>query len=234
MAAKADAQKKNDELTLNEQISELIQKNRKRFLFGLAAVVVILAAFVIVNTVREKILSNALSQVDEFSRKYEELKPYIGSTDPNDIIKQLEAIVLLEELSTFESKRSGFAAARAYNISASIHADQKNWALAEEAWSKAANAARKSYLAPLSLYNAAVAAEEQGNIDSAIALYARALNYGTSFPSAARAQFSVGRLEESRSNRNAALEAYRNLLNNWPSDPVWPNLAQSRILVLTE
>jgi tetratricopeptide (TPR) repeat protein len=112
--------------------------------------------------------------------------------------------------------------------------DQKNWVAAEEKWLKAAEAAPKSYLAPIAVYNAAVAAEEQGNVESAIAFYSRAAGFGDSFPAAARAQFSVGRLEESRNNKDSAVEAYRNLLAKWPNEPVWPNLAQNRLLVLSD
>ena len=234
MASKAETKTKNDELDISVKIGEFIQKNRKGFLIGLIAVIVILAGFIIISAVRDKLLSNALGKVDGFSQKYDELKEYLGSEDPENLLKQAEIIILLEELSTFEGSNSGFAAARAYNLSGNIYADMKNWSLAEEAWSNAAKVAAKSYLAPVSLYNAAVAAEEQGNIDSAIALYARALDYGNTFSSAARAQFSIGRLEESRSNIDAAIVAYRNLLSKWPDDEVWSNLAQSRILVLTD
>lgn len=235
MAAKADGQKKNDELTLNERITQFIQKNRFRLFIGLGAIIVILVGFLIATTIREKLTSNALSKVYDFERKYEELKSAIESAeDAEAVLKQIELLVLVDNLKTFQNKNSGFPAARAYGISASIDADQKRWAEAEEAWTKAAKAAGKSYLAPVSLYNAAVAAEEQGKTMEAIALYNRALGYGSAFPSAARAQFSVGRLEESLGNRDAALEAYRNLLSQWPSDPVWPNLAQSRILVLSD
>jgi tetratricopeptide (TPR) repeat protein len=111
---------------------------------------------------------------------------------------------------------------------------QKNWISAEIKWVKAAEAAARSYLAPIAIYNAAVAAEEQGNIETAIAHYSRAAGFGDSFASAARAQFSVGRLEESRSNKDSAITAYKILLARWPNDPVWPNLAQNRLLILSD
>jgi tetratricopeptide (TPR) repeat protein len=233
MAAKTDTQNR-DELTINERIGELIRKNRIRLLVCLAAIILVIAGFVIISVVREKVQSNALSKVDAFSRRYEDLKADLSGTDAPDISQQLELGVLLIEIDEFEKKNSGFAAARAYSISASISMDQKNWKTAEEKWLKAAEAAPKSYLAPIAIYNAAVASEEQGNIELAIAHYSRAASYGDSFPAAARAQFSVGRLEESRSNKDSAIEAYRNLLARWPNEPVWPNLAQNRLLILSD
>ena len=233
MATREASQSKNEELSFNEKLSEFINKNRKSLLIGLIAIFVVLAGFIITSVVRGKLLSNALSELDGFSRKYAELKPYISNEDSDDIIKQVELLVLLEELTAFQSKNSGFPLARAYSMSADIFAEQKRWAEAEEAWLNAAIAASKTYLASISFFNAAVASEEQGNIDSAIAHYTKALDSGDNFPSAARAQFSIGRLEESRNNKDAALEAYGDVLNKWPNDPVWSNLAQSRILVMS-
>jgi tetratricopeptide (TPR) repeat protein len=233
MAAKPDTQS-NDEASFSEKISELIQRNRMQLLVGLAAIVLVIAAFVIVSVASEKSQSDALSKVDAFNRKYEKLKTSLSGGEALDVSQQLELGILLVEVTEFEKKNSGFAAARAYSIDASINMDQKNWGAAEEKWLKAAETAPKSYLAPIAVYNAAVAAEEQGNIESAIAYYSKAAGFGDSFPAAARAQFSVGRLEESRSNRDSAIEAYRNLLAKWPNETIWPNLAQNRLLVLSD
>jgi len=233
MAAKLDTQSK-EELSLSDKIGETIQRNRMQLLVVLAAIVLVIAAFIVISVAREKIQSNALSKVDALNRSYERLKTSLSSGEPLDVSRQVELAVLLTELTEFESNNSGFAAARAYSINASINMDQKNWETAEEKWLKAAEAAPKTYLAPIAVYNAAVAAEEQGKIDSAIAHYSRAAGFGDSFPAAARAQFSVGRLEESRNNMDSAIEAYRNLLAKWPNEPVWPNLAQNRLLALSD
>jgi len=233
MAVKPDTLER-DELTLNEKIGEFIQRNRMRLLVGLVAIALIVAGFIIVSVVREKNLSNALSKVDELNHRYESLKASLLSDEEMSVSKSSELAVLMADIAIFENKNSGFAAARAYTISANIYMDQKNWGAAEEKWVKASEAAPKSYLAPIAIYNAAVAAEEDGNIETAIAHYTKAAGFGDSFPSAARAQFSVGRLEESRNNRDSAVAAYRNLLAKWPNDSVWPNLAQNRLIVLSD
>jgi tetratricopeptide (TPR) repeat protein len=230
----ADTQKKNEELTINERLGDFLQKNRKILLSVLACLAVILIGFTVVFSIRDRVRAKALSQVDAFNRRYDALKSFINSEEPVDDSKQEEISALQEELAVFASKKSGYAAARAYGISADIYADQKKWAEAEKAWSASAKAAGKSYLGPVSVFNAAVAAEEQGNIESAIELYTKAIDFGNVFPAAARAQFSVGRLQESLNNREAAIEAYRNIVSKWPGDPVWSNLAQSRIVVLSD
>jgi tetratricopeptide (TPR) repeat protein len=234
MAATADAHKKEEVVTVTEKVSDFIQKNRKILFIALIAIVVVLAGFITIITVREKLLERALSQVDEFSRSYETLRVPSDSDDPYIVSRMGEIAVLLVNIEGFAARNSGFAAARAYSLAANIHWDQNNRDEAERAWLDAAKAAGKNYLAPVSLYNAAIAAEERGDIETAIAHYKSALEHGDVFPSAVRAQFSIGRLEESRNRKDAAIEAYRNVLNGWPNDPIWPNLAQSRLLVLSE
>ena len=223
----------NDELSITEKLNEFLQKNRIKLVIGLAAVLVILAGFVIFNVVSDKIKSNAFTAIDDLNRRYEALKPLIGS-ETDSASGEADITALLEDLDGFSKKNSGFAAARSYSLMAGIYWDKKNWAEAEKAWSASAKAAGKSYLAPVSLYNAAMAAEEQGDINSAIDLLNSALGYGSDFPAAAKAQFSIGRLEESRDNKSAALEAYHTLVSKWPGDQVWANLAQNRIIVLSE
>jgi tetratricopeptide (TPR) repeat protein len=111
--------------------------------------------------------------------------------------------------------------------------ERKDWGEAEKAWTNSAKSAGKSYLAPVSLFNAAVAAEEQGNPARAISLYIESIAHESDFPGAARAQFAVGRLYESQGDNEAALEAYRVIPTKWVSETTWVNLAQSRIIVLS-
>ena len=235
--AAVGTQKKEEVVTITERVTDFIQKNRRVLFIGLIVIVVVLAGFITVVTVRDKLQESALGQVDEFSRQYEAIRidPDIDySDDPYIVTRMGEVAVLLVNIEGFAARNSGFAAARAYNLAANIHWDQNNRDEAERAWLDAAKAAGKNYLAPVSFYNAAVAAEERGDIETAIAHYRSALEHGNVFPSAVRAQFSIGRLEESRNRTDAAIEAYRNVLNNWPNDPLWPNLAQSRILALSD
>ena len=222
-----------EELTIVERLNDFIQKNRINLLVGLIAILVILAGVVIFMTVGDKMKAASFSKISAFDRRYEELRPFIGSDEAEAVSKQADVTALLDELNAFARKNSGFVAARAYYTSANIFWDEKNWPEAEIAWNSCAEAAGKSYLAPIALFNAASAAEEQGNIDTAIAFLNRAMDYGNEFPAAAKAQFSIGRLEESRNNRSAAIEAYNTLLGKWPGDQIWANLAQSRLIFLS-
>jgi len=232
MPAASDS--KAEKMNVAEKINDFIQKNRSKLLASLVAAIIIMLGIVVFITVRNRLISAALAKVDAFNSRYEELKVYISGDDPDSALKQADVDTLLDDITAFASKNSGFAAARAYAISAGIYWERKDWAEAEKAFTASAEKGAKTYLAPASLYNAAAAAEESGSIEAALDLYKRSIDFGTNFPAAARAQFSIGRLEESRNNRDAALAAYNTLVSRWPNDPVWANLAQSRIIVLLE
>jgi tetratricopeptide (TPR) repeat protein len=224
---------KSEKINAGEALSEFIQRNRRGLVVCLAVIIAAVIGAVAAFSIRDTMRTKALSAVEEYVRRYEALRIYITSEEPADESKKAEVTTLLEELAAFEGRNSGYAAARASAVSAGIYGDQKNWAEAEKAWTSAARAAAKTYLEPVALFNAAAAAEEQGNNAGAIDLYKQAVSRGDIFPAAARAQFAVGRLQEAQGLKDAALEAYRAVVAGWPGDPVWANLAQSRIIVLS-
>ncbi|MDR3173147.1 MAG: tetratricopeptide repeat protein [Treponema sp.] len=215
----------NKEYSLDDRVNNFIRDNRRKILICLGTVVIVLAAFVAAVTIRNKLWEGAISRVEDFTRRYEELRFNItGEANAEPVA------ALLAELSAFAPKHSGYPGSRAYTLIAGIHGDKKEWAEAEQAWRDAAKKAGKIYLAPVALFNAAAAAEEQGKIAEAIALYTECLSMADLFPSSPRAQFAIGRLEEKQGNKENALEAYRTLRTNWPNDTLWRNLAQSRII----
>jgi predicted negative regulator of RcsB-dependent stress response len=225
MAATEDKQEKR---SFGDALADFIRNNRRQLLISLVVILVTVVGFIAGYAVRSSLREKANIAVDDFERRYEVLV-----IDINEPEKAEDTQALLDELNSFAEKTSGHAGARAYALDASIHAEQKNWALAESAWRSSAKKAGKSYLAPVSLFNAAVAAEEQGNLDQAIALYAESVSHVSGFPAAARAQFAIGRLRESQGDTQAALEAYKLIQEKWAKESSWINLAQSRIIVLS-
>jgi tetratricopeptide (TPR) repeat protein len=227
MAATLEKVEQKENTGINEKINSFLQKNRKSLVVGMGGILVLLIAFIAVLTIRDTLQAKAIGAVEDFTRRYEVLV-----IDLNEPDKAEEVQALLDELSAFAEKNRGYASARSYSLIAGIHAEKKDWSGAETAWTNAAKAASKTYLASVFLFNAAVAAEEQGNISGAIELYTQALDLADIFPAAPRVQFSIGRLQETQKNNEAALEAYRAVINNWPDETVWTNFAQSRILVI--
>jgi tetratricopeptide (TPR) repeat protein len=229
MANTNTREKKEKEIvSFTDVLVEFIRKNRKALIITIIACAVILVGVAAGFGIRDNIVSRNISQVEALGERYEELR-----FDINESEREADVQALLDDLNALASKAGGFAGARSYSLIAAIHADRKNWAEAEEAWVLSAQKGAKGYLGPVSWFNAAVAAEEAGNVEGAIAHYNAAIAFADSFPGASRAQFAIGRLEEGRGDREAALEAYRTLIEKWPFDTVWISLANSRIIALT-
>ncbi|MDR3191815.1 MAG: tetratricopeptide repeat protein [Treponema sp.] len=224
----AATEEKNEKRGLSEALADFIQNKRRELLIAMAAILVVTAGFIVGYAVRSWLREKATGAVEEFARRYEVLV-----IDINEPEKAGDVQALLDELDGFANKNSGYAGARASSLAASIYAEQKNWPLAESAWRNSAKKAKNSYLAPVSLFNAAVAAEEQGNLEAAIELYAESAAHVSGFPAAARAQFAIGRLRESQGDAQAALEAYQLIPEKWSNESAWINLAQSRIILLS-
>ena len=104
------------------------------------------------------------------------------------------------------------------------------WKGAKEAWLAAASAGSKSYIAGLCYFNAAVCADELGSQDEAVELFTKASEL-ENFGMKPRTLFNIGRIEEQRSRKEAALEAYEKLVGSYPND-TWALLAKSRIIAL--
>jgi tetratricopeptide (TPR) repeat protein len=212
----------SQESAAEDIVAGFIRNNRKPLFALLAVIAAGIIGFVAAYTVRDALSKKAIARVDEYARRVQEL----GGADST------EADALLEELNAFAPGSFGYAAAKAYSLAAGLYAERKDWAKAEEAWLASSQKAPKTFFAPFSLYNAAVAAEEQGNLDNAVDYHLKCIEYGGLNPAAARSQFSIGRIRESQNNREAALEAYRKVIESWPDDATWANLAQSRIIGL--
>ena len=219
---------KTEKLSTSDKINEFIQKNRKILLFSLVGLLVVIIALAAFFAVRDRVATQAFTAVDAFEQRYNALR---YSSEPGNWNADL--VILRDEIAVFAKKNSGFAAARAYTLIAGMYESHREWAEAEKAWTSAAVSASKTYFGPVAYFNAAVAAEEHGNYESAINLYGKAMEYGAGFPSAPRAQFSIGRIYEMRGDSRSALLTYQALVGKWPSDQIWVNLAQSRILALS-
>jgi tetratricopeptide (TPR) repeat protein len=223
------AQNKIEEPVTADKITGFIQKNRKLIFTFLAVIAVLLAGCVVFFTVNDNIRKKSISKVEEMEERFNALIEKIND-QAQAPVSDIQS--LLDELKLFARGKSGYAPAKAWSLAAQIHSEKKEWARAEEAWIAAAKAGAKTYLGPISLFNAAVCAEEQNKKENAIELYKECAASPVSFPQAPRAQISVGRLYEELGNTQAAIEAYRQVLIKWSYITVWTNLAHSRIIAL--
>ena len=210
-----------------DKINDFVQRNRKGIFLILGIIVFLIAGSVVFLSLKDYLQKKAIAEVEELDLRFTELRS--GGTVENANADDIKT--LLADINAFAKNKSGYAGGKAWSIIAMIYSDRKEWPEAEDAWLSAAKAGNKTYLAPAAYFNAAVAAEEQGKLEQAIELLNRCVSH-PSFPSAPRAQFSIGRLNEQLNNFPAAIEAYRAVMINWPHITVWANLAHSRIAAL--
>jgi len=220
-------QNKTENLKLADKITDFIQRNRKGIFIVTGTIVFLFIGFVVYLSVSDYLNKKYIAAVEELSRRYEEITVKI---DDEPFASDIEE--LISDSKDFAANKKGLPAGKAWSIAANIYSERKEWPQCEEAWQKAAAAANKSYLGPIALFNAAAAAQEQGKYEQAIEYLEECVGHKFEFPSAPRAQFSIGSLYERLDNYPAALEAYREVLIKWPDLPVWQELARSRIAAL--
>ena len=157
----------------------------------------------------------------------------VATNTETDESTKAELEALRGDLQTFAEGTRGYAGAKAWSLVGTIYAKEKKWADAENAFEQSAAKGAKTHLAGPSLFNAGVAAEEGGNIAKAVDYFTRSAGAPASIIGA-RAQFSIGRLQETQGDKEAARLAYRKVVEDYPdtSGEIWRNLAQSRLIVL--
>ena len=219
---------KEEEKTFTQKLSDFIGKHRVVFIsIGAAIVAVLLTAGIYTWVSSSRAMNSA--------RAVELARDQIAAwSEETDEAKKTELETkLLADLDAVAKKYSRtFAAQQALFTKASLYAFKKDWANAETASLAAADRMPKTYLAPVALQAAAVAAEEQGKPDEAIAYYGRIVkDHAVDTPNLAHAYFSLGRLAEGKSDWQGALGHYNKLLTDF-SGSDWASLAKNRVVFL--
>ena len=221
-------QEKAEDKSVSKKISDFIAKNKVLFLSFAGAVILLVVAAGIFTLVSQ-------SSKDRSSRALEVARTKINAWgEETDEAKKTELeTALLADLDSIASKWSkSFAAQQSLYIKASLYASKQDWENAEKFSLDAATRLPKTYLAPIALESAAVAAEEQGKADKAFEYYSRIVaDYKSDVPNLAHAHFSLGRLSEAKEDWKAALEQYRKLQADFASSD-WALLAKNRVVYL--
>jgi tetratricopeptide (TPR) repeat protein len=246
----------------DNSLYNFFEKNRRFLLTSIVALAVLLVGIIGALLVRDFMHKDAIAKLDILIERYDGIKGKLadGGAAGNDIeteaggeieisesagdvpesetnaettdgTEDSDIQVLLDDLEALGKSASGYPAARAWFMAANIRHERREWREAEAAWLEGARKGVSTHLAPVCLYNAAVAAETAGDTDSALSNYQKSLGFAD-FPAASHAQFSIGRLEETKGDNGAAIAAYRAVIEKWPADTAWTNLAHSRIIAL--
>ena len=218
----------NSKVSIKENVAHFIQKFR---VFLIAFLALIAAGIIAAAVYQEisKVNSAAMTKViEELDAAYESTKT--AKTDQEKLDSQK---IFEENFAKIEKSFPGsYAAQRGNFYQGNLKYESKDFGSAEAAFSKAALEMETSYLAPIALMNAAIAAEENANLAKAVEyLTTLSKKYSKNSPLAIRALFNLGRIAEIQKNWTSAKEAYQKLLDSYGSSS-WTKLARDRIIYL--
>jgi len=214
--------------TITQKLSVAIHKSRFILISTLGVLILLVAAWIIASEITEKRIESSTVLVESAEEKLDnwlnEEDQERASTLGDEIVGDLQRVI--------DGYPRLYAGQRARFLLGSFYFHSKEWELSSEAFLGVADKFPKSYLAPVSMINAATAYEEAGNNQQAIELCERIIaKYGDSSPEVPRVLFTLGRLHESSGRPDKALEYYNELVDKYASSG-WTNLAQDRIIYL--
>ena len=141
----------------------------------------------------------------------------------NDLVEETELLIR-----QFPRR---YAAQRALYVRAEYWFALGQWQDAAGDWQELAERWPESYLAPLSVFNAAVALEEAGQVEEARQRLERLVADWADNLLVPRALFSLGRMAEQRADYQAASEAYARVTDDHGGSS-WATAVRNRLIAL--
>jgi tetratricopeptide (TPR) repeat protein len=210
------------------KFAEFLRKYRVLVLSVFGAAVLAVLGVGIGTAIKSSNLKASTAGLEKLDAAYE---TYQGEQDKTKKADLEKALLSQADEAAKKWKRS-YAGLKALTYKAKIEESKQDWAAAEKDWLALVEAAPDSYLAPVGLQGAAVAAEEQGAPDRASAAYKKLVEgYGDKTIGLPHAYFALGRLAEQSKDYAAALSSYQKVSSTWP-DSDWTKLATDRILFM--
>ena len=215
----------NEKKTFADLLTLFIVKFRFVLLGILVVGILAIVAVGVVSSMNEKAVKAGLTEVDKITDEYATLK----FSETTDTAKEDELIAKAQAVA--DKNGPVVVKVRANILVAEIQYGRKNYEAARAAWLAAAEADKKSYTFGLCNYQCGICSDELGDYDNAVA-YLNAAAESEDFADVPRALFNIGRIEESRGNYEKAVETYKKLFADYPSDQ-WATLAKSRLISLS-
>ncbi len=203
-----------------------LTRHRTTIMITVGVIVVAVVALIIVLSVQNTRTEQSLAAVDELREDFDDWLESDAEADAYDLLAEDAASII-------DSYPGTYAAARARLIDAKALVELERFEEAAAIFLEVAEQASDTYLAPVSLMDAAIALEHAGDSDRALEIHRRlADEYGEDTAEVPRALFSIGRLNEQADRVADAADAYRRLIDDYPASS-WTNLARNRIITLT-
>lgn len=245
---------------MQDSLNELLKRWWVPLSVAVAVAVVSVGVFGYLSYQHEKKLSDGIALLEELEKKIQEdLFPMIneaqdesedaepseesgdgedaqppeeGDGDGEDAPAKLEEEIRIGLQKLIDEHENTYPAFKATFWLGEIEFEKSSWASAFEHYLKVAENAESGYLSALAIAYAAVALEEDGDLEGSIAQHRRLVDMQSSGAgSPGRALFNIGRIYEGLGKIEEAVESYNELLDLDETSP-WGSLAQSRLIVL--
>lgn len=220
------AEQNEQMLSFSERCGQFLTQHRKPIVIILGMICAVVAIALIASSLTSRAAKNASVATEAIISEWTDLR----DKNTEDTAVKEDALVEKLEKQAAANGRT-YAGFRAYTTLGEIYVLRKDWEKALDFYQKAGEALPKAYTAGIVYFNAAACADELQQHDKALELYALSASYDD-FPLKPRALFNIGRLEESLSHSDKAVEAYTKLTESYP-DNDWALLAKSRIIALS-
>lgn len=216
---------KAEKATASAKLNGFLEKNRKPIVITFIIVLVLVLGFITATILISTGSKKDLAKVEAY---YYELMD--SSTELEDAEINKRATTCIENLAPYV-KKSGIAGVRANMLCAELAYILADYEGAIAYYDAAIAKGKKSYTAPVCMYNRAVCYEELGKLDQAAESYKAAAEF-EDFGMVTHAYFSYGRILETKGDYAGAVEAYNTMNDKFPEDD-WSNLAKTRIIQLS-
>lgn len=214
--------------TVLEMLSKLLVRHRIALIVLVVVIAVVFVGLFVVLEISSSRTEKSLVLVEELQTSYG--KWLVLDEDQrlsgfDTLVSEIDEIV--------GSYPREYAAQRAIYLHARGLTELQRWSEASERYIDLADRFPDSYLAPISLTQAAVAAENHDDRELALEILNRLVDiYDSESAEIPRALFSIGRISEGMDRIVEAAESYNRLIDDYPGSS-WTNLARDRIITLT-
>lgn len=220
--------RREDERTLQQRFIEFLSSYRIVLLTVLIVIIVGIVGSFLYLEITERRATAAANLAEELRTSYQEWTNLEEGEEKSAQLEEIESTAS-EILDRFGNT---FAAQRAHFVLASVAWENEDYEAAAAEFTTLAEEFPRSYLAPVALFNAAVAQEQLGNADEARSLYAEVVDvYADSSAQVPRALFALGRLSEASESWEEAASYYNRILDEYGQSS-WTTLARNRIIFL--
>ena len=216
---------------IRRRISNFLARAVSRFRIALLVILVAAAAFLVgymvYNEISKKLIADSTLLAEHAQAKFDAWQSESDAVKKTALEKEL-----FDQLGTLiKSYPRQYGGQRGLFLRANANYEKKAWDAALEDYQALAGRFAKSYLAPISLFDAAVCYEEKGDTDSALKLYVKAAADYKDATVAPRALFDSGRLYEAKSDWANAQKAYQSM-DGLYAQSMWTRLAKNRLVEL--